>query len=97
MTKQQLVNRISQRTGIASDVGLLILETFFEVVKTSVSQQETIYLRTFGSFGPKQRARKVARRIKENTTMIIEAHAIPSFKPSAEFVEQVKTSDHLKQ
>jgi DNA-binding protein HU-beta len=68
------------------------MESFFEVVKGAVSEGETIYIRTFGSFSPKQRARKIGRNISTNTALVIEAQAIPSFKPSPEFVNQVKAS-----
>jgi len=95
MTKQQLINRISEQTGVDSQVSEAVITTFFEVVKASVTKGETIYLRTFGSFGPKQRAEKKARLISEKRAIVIEAHAIPSFKPSPEFRERIKTSGEI--
>ena len=44
----------------------------------------------------KKRARKVARNISKGTSMIIDEHFVPSFKPAKVFVEQVKESDKLK-
>ena len=38
----------------------------------------------------KKRAEKTARNISKNTTIIIPAHNIPSFKPAKSFVSQVK-------
>jgi DNA-binding protein HU-beta len=97
MTKQQLINRISEQTGVEHEVSKAIVLAFFEVVKNSISEGKTIYIRTFGSFGPKQRAQKKARLIRENKVLLIEAHAIPSFKPSPEFMERVKTSGGTKE
>ena len=33
---------------------------------------------------------KTARNISKNTTMIIEAHDFPAFKPSKSFIEKMK-------
>jgi DNA-binding protein HU-beta len=49
-------------------------------------------LRGFGSFIIKKRAKKTARNISKNTTLIIPAHNIPSFKPAKTFVNKVKAS-----
>ena len=54
-----------------------------------VASGETIYLRGFGSFGPKVRAKKTARNISNNTTIIIPEHTAPYFKPSKSFVKKV--------
>ncbi len=48
-----------------------------------------IYLRGFGTFQVKERAEKTARNISKNTTIVIPAHNIPFFKPSAEFKKEV--------
>jgi DNA-binding protein HU-beta len=47
-------------------------------------------LRGFGSFVVKERAEKTGRNISKNTTIIIPAHNIPSFKPAKTFVDEVK-------
>ncbi|MDD2560297.1 MAG: HU family DNA-binding protein, partial [Bacteroidales bacterium] len=51
---------------------------------------ENVYLRGFGSFIVKKRAEKTARNISKNTTIIIPAHNIPSFKPTKTFLSEVK-------
>ncbi len=57
---------------------------------------ESIYVRGFGSFINKRRAKKVARNISKNTAIVIEEHYIPSFKPSKQFVKKIKESPSLK-
>ena len=52
---------------------------------------ENVYLRGFGSFVIKKRAQKTGRNISKNTTIIIPAHNIPSFKPAKTFVNEVKS------
>ena len=68
------------------------VEAFMEAVKDSMVKGENVYLRGFGSFTIKRRAEKTGRNISKNTTIIIPAHNIPSFKPAKTFVNQVKTS-----
>jgi DNA-binding protein HU-beta len=90
MTKQDVFNQVSERTGIDGLTSRSVIESFFEVVKESLTEGEPIYIRTFGSFILKQRAQKVARNISQNTAVTIAAHTIPAFKPSLEFTNQVR-------
>ncbi len=90
MTKADIVNEISKNTGIDKATVLTTVEAFMEVVKLSLSKDENVYLRGFGSFIIKERAEKTARNISKNTTIIIPAHNIPSFKPAKTFVSVVK-------
>ena len=89
MTKLELVKKISQRTGIERQDVLAVLESMMINVQDFVAGGETIYLRGFGSFGPKRRAKKTARNISNNTTIIIPEHTAPHFKPSKSFVKKV--------
>ncbi|MDP4277963.1 MAG: HU family DNA-binding protein [Bacteroidota bacterium] len=90
MTKADIVNEISKRTGVDKVTVLSSVETFMDVVKESLVKEENVYLRGFGSFIVKKRAKKTARNISKNTTIIIPEHNIPSFKPAKSFVNEVK-------
>ena len=90
MTKADIVNEIARNTGIDKITVLTTVEAFMETVKDSLSKNENVYLRGFGSYVIKQRAEKTARNISKNTTIIIPAHNIPSFKPAKTFVSVVK-------
>jgi DNA-binding protein HU-beta len=61
-------------------------------VKGSIVKGEPVYLRGFGSFIIKHRARKAARNITKKTTITIPEHDIPAFKPAKVFVAAVKES-----
>lgn len=96
MTKADVINEISDKTGIdRSDVQASV-EAFFSIVKSNMAEGENIYVRGFGSFVNKKRARKVARNISKNTAIVIDEHYVPSFKPSKMFIEKIKNSDQLK-
>ncbi|HPS11087.1 MAG TPA: HU family DNA-binding protein [Paludibacteraceae bacterium] len=90
MTKADVVNEIAKNTGIDKATVLATVESLMEVIKGSLAKKENVYLRGFGSFVVKERAQKTARNISKNTTIIIPAHSIPSFKPAKTFVSNVK-------
>ena len=90
MTKAEIVTEIAKKTGIEKKDVLNTIEAFMEVVKESLTKEENVYLRGFGSFIVKKRAQKTARNISKNTTLIIPEHNIPAFKPAKVFVNEVK-------
>jgi len=96
MRKSDLINRISEKTGIPKVDVLVTLESFFREVKESLKDGENIYIRGFGSFIVKKRAQKIGRNIKKNEAILIPEHYIPSFKPAKTFVEKVKKSKSAK-
>ena len=96
VTKAEVIAEISTKTGIEKADVLMTVEAFFKVVKDSMTEGHNIYVRGFGSFVNKKRARKVARNISKNTSLIIEEHYIPSFKPSKTFVAKIKSSKKVK-
>lgn len=92
MTKADVIAEIADKTGIDKADVSSTLESFFTVVKDNLAEGEPIYVRGFGSFVNKKRAKKVARNISKNTSIVIDEHFIPSFKPAKIFIEQVKTN-----
>ena len=92
MTKADIVNEISKKTGIEKVTVQKTVEAFMESVKESLVSNQNVYLRGFGSFIVKKRAEKKARNISKNTTIVIPEHNIPSFRPSKKFVNKVKNN-----
>ncbi len=96
MTKADVINEIADKTGIDKADVQASVEAFFTVVKNNMANGENVYVRGFGSFVNKKRARKIARNISKNTAIVIDEHYIPSFKPSKIFVEKIKRSNKLR-
>ena len=90
MTKAEIVREVSKSTGIETTTVMAVVEGFMETVKGSLAKENNVYLRGFGTFEVKTRAQKTARNITRNTTVIIPEHKVPTFKPCAEFKNQVK-------
>ena len=96
MTKADIVAEIAEKTGLEKVDVQTTLEAFMNEVKESLEGGENVYLRGFGSFIIKERAKKTGRNISKNTTIIIPAHNIPSFKPAKVFLDSVKTKVEVK-
>ena len=92
MRKADLVSVISEKTGVPKVDVLVSLESFFKEVKETLAEGENVYIRGFGSFIVKKRAKKIGRHIKKNIAIEIPEHFIPAFKPAKVFVEQVKSN-----
>ncbi len=97
MRKADLINKISEKTGIPKVDVLVTLETMFKEIKQNLAEGENIYVRGFGSFIIKKRAAKIGRNIKKNVAVSIPEHFIPAFKPAKEFVLEIKSSTKIKE
>ena len=90
MTKAEIISKISERTGVEKTTATVVVESFMAEIKDSITKNESVFLRGFGTFLAKERKEKTGRNISKNTTIIIPAHHIPSFKPAKVFKEEVK-------
>ena len=96
MRKADIINDIVNKTGLEKPTVTATVEAFMETMKQSMVKGENIYLRRFGTFLLKKRAKKVGRNISKGTSVNIPAHIIPVFKPSKEFAKKVKTKVKVK-
>jgi DNA-binding protein HU-beta len=95
MTKAEIVNEIAKSTGVERIKVQSVVENFMESVKNSLASGENVYLRGFGSFTIKKRAKKTARNISKNTTIVIPEHNVPAFKPAKTFIAKVSKEETL--
>jgi len=97
MRKADLITSISEKTGVPKVDVLVALEAFFKEVKVSLEKGENVYIRGFGSFVTKKRAKKIGRNIKKGVAIEIPEHHIPFFKPAQVFVDMIKRSKKVKE
>lgn len=91
MTKAEIISKITEDTGLQKKDVAAVIEAFMEEVRISMADnREDVFLRGFGTFVVKRRAKKTARNISKNVTMVIEAHDIPAFKPCKTFLARMK-------
>lgn len=89
MTKIELVKKVAEKTGIDQSTAMAAVEGVIDTLKESLINKENVYIRGWGTWTLKHRAKKTARNISKNTTLVIPAHDIPYFKPCKDFMEAV--------
>lgn len=91
MTKADIINNIAEKTGLPKKDIATTVEAFMAEIRVCMAEQkENVFLRGFGTFTIKHRAKKTARNISKNTTLVIDEHDIPAFKPAKSFIEKMK-------
>lgn len=95
MTKAELVRNISRNTDMNSKDVLAVVEEFMTEVKKAFIRREEVYLRGFGSFIIKHRAKKTIRNLKQNKRMEIPAIDIPGFRAGKDLQAQMRKTQTL--
>ncbi|MCQ2199806.1 MAG: integration host factor subunit beta [Paludibacteraceae bacterium] len=90
MTKAELVNEISVRTGVNREDTLVVVEGLMSEIKRAMRHGENVYLRGFGTFEIKTRKEKIGRNISMNKSITIPEHNIAKFKPTPNFLYEDK-------
>jgi DNA-binding protein HU-beta len=92
VTKAEAITAIADKSGIDRASVSIVLEDFFDLVRSELAKDGGVYVRGFGSFANKRRAAKKARNISKMVTVDVPAHSVPTFRPAKEFVQVVKGS-----
>ena len=95
MRKLEIINKVSSQTGIDKSDVQETVEAVLITIKEALKNGESVYIRGFGTFSNKKRAKKIARNISTNTAIILEAHYVPSFKPSKIFTQLIKENNKI--
>ena len=82
MTKADIINEVAKQTGLEKVKVTSVVNGLISAIKGSLKKGEPVYLRGFGSFVVKKRAKKVARNISKNEKITIPAHNVAAFKAS---------------
>ena len=82
MTKLDIINEVSELTGLSKVESELAFDAIINSIKISLSKGERIDIRGFGSFSIKERKAREARNPSTNETIILDKKYIPYFKVS---------------
>ncbi|MCM8785099.1 MAG: integration host factor subunit beta [Candidatus Omnitrophica bacterium] len=82
MVKKDIVERISEETGLNKTIVKTVIEEFLNLIKESFENKERIELRGFGVFYFKKMKSKKARNPKTGEEVIIPERMKIYFKPS---------------
>jgi len=96
MTKADIISKISKQTRHDKEEVSTVLESFLDVVKNSMTEGNDIFMRGFGTFLNKKKAKKIGRIVLANTPIVIPEHYVPRFKPCAKFKQLIIASKKVK-
>src|SRR5881397_4061048 len=91
MTKADLVEEVSARTGISKNHTALIVDGLLDAVCRGLSEGRHLEIRGFGTFKVRERRARRARNPRSGTEVMVPAKLVPVFKPSKELKAQVTT------
>ncbi len=84
MTKAELVEEVSVKTGISRNHSALIVDHLLEAVCHALSEGKHLEIRGFGTFKVRERRARRARNPRSGTEVMVPAKLVPVFKPSKE-------------
>jgi integration host factor subunit alpha len=83
MTKNDLVNAISEQANMSKSVASDVLEEFLEIIKDTLESEEELKVSGFGKFEVKRKADRLGRNPQTGEAITIESRKIVTFRPSA--------------
>jgi integration host factor subunit alpha len=82
MTKAEIVERIYEKVGFAKKDSAELVETVFDIMKTTLENGETLKISGFGNFVVKAKSDRRGRNPQTGEAITIQARKILTFKPS---------------
>ena len=81
MNKQELINQISDRTGLNRSDVMRSVETMLEVITSTLKRGDEVRLVGFGNFSVTRRKASVGRNPRTGEPMQIKSTSQPKFRP----------------
>lgn len=82
MTKSDIVDKIHTTTGLSKKDSAEMMESVFDIIKSTLESGETIKVSGFGSFVVNQKEARRGRNPQTGDAITIEARRVLTFKPS---------------
>ncbi len=82
MTKQEIVNIVSEATGLTKVETEAVMNGIMTTIIDSLGENKRVELRGFGTFGVKHRMPKKARNPGTGEAIYLPERHVPTFKPS---------------
>lgn len=89
MTKNELIQRVAERTQLTKKEADLLIETIFKAITDALKSGDKVELRKFGSFRVRWRNAREGRNPKTGDSVTIPPKKIPFFKPGKDLKEMV--------
>jgi integration host factor subunit beta len=91
MTKAELVDGVSDASGLSKKDAEVIVQTVLDSIIESLQRGEKVELRGFGSFRLRERSPRQGRNPKTGEKVQVPAKKVPYFKPGKELKELINS------
>jgi integration host factor subunit beta len=91
MNKAKLIEKVSERVKIRSNIAKVIVDTIFDAMRESLEKGERIEIRGFGSFTVRDYGGYKGRNPKTGKVVDVPPKKLPYFKTGKELKERVNT------
>jgi integration host factor subunit beta len=89
MNKAKLIEKVSERVKIRSNIAKVIVDTIFDAMRESLEKGERIEIRGFGTFVVRDYGGYKGRNPKTGTIVDVPPKKLPYFKTGKELKEML--------
>ena len=90
MTKKEIVENVSRRTGIKKEAVCAVLEEAIDTTIKAMCNGESVYIRGLFTLSVVKRAKKVTRDIRKGKTIISPSHYVPRSKFAKKLCDKIR-------
>ena len=97
MTKADLVEEVHEAIGpgVTKKDCAAVVDAFLNAIKRAIADGENIEIRGFGTFKVRERRTRMARNPRTGEPVKVPARAVPVFKPSRLFKDEVAENQEV--
>ena len=82
LTKEKIINDIYNHVGLSKVRSRLVVERFFEIIKTTLERNEDLLVSGFGKFTVKEKSERRGRNPQTTEALQLRARKVVVFKSS---------------
>ena len=92
MTKQQLIDRVAQRSEIPNTVASMIVNLIFDGMAEELAKAGRVEIRGFGSFSAREHKGYTGRNPRWGNTVEVKPQKSPFFRAGKELKERLNSN-----
>jgi integration host factor subunit alpha len=83
LTKDNIIDSVQKKAGIPRQKSTELVETLFEIMKTTLEKKDAVLISGFGKFSVKDKATRRGRNPATGEDMILNKRRVVTFKCSS--------------
>ena len=92
LTKAQIVESIYNQTGFTKDRSFQIVETLFEIIKSTLESREDVLISGFGKFCVREKAERKGRNPATGDDLMLRPRRVVTFRCSGKLRDMINSN-----